>query len=133
MHQVLPANNLQLRQLPKTIWRFRTQHFGDRIRHGAAFSSGMGNQAAIAQALSINPRTLQRRLAAEGLFFEDIVDDIRKHQLVELVQQADAPPLVQIAWMLGYTEASTLSRSCTRWFGCTPGMLRTRIGEVKRP
>ncbi len=139
LHQVLPANNPQLRRFAQDYLDQQfgdpTQHFGDRIRSMVRrfLSSGMGNQAAIAQALSINPRTLQRRLAAEGLFFEDIVDDIRKHQLVELVQQADAPPLVQIAWMLGYTEASTLSRSCTRWFGCTPGMLRTRIGEVKSP
>ena len=93
-------------------------------------SSGMGNQAAIARALSVHPRTLQRRLAAEGLYFEDIVDKLRKHQLVELLEQPDAPPLIQIAWMLGYTESSTLNRSCLRWFGCTPGMLRKQHSRV---
>lgn len=71
------------------------------------------------------------RLDAEGLHFEDIVDDIREHQLLEMVQQTDAPPLIQTAWMLGYTESPTLNRSCLRWFGCTPGVLRQRAGDIK--
>nr|WP_326528238.1 AraC family transcriptional regulator ligand-binding domain-containing protein [Rhodoferax sp.] len=132
----LPANNPQMRQLAQDYLDQQfgdpAQHFADRIRSMVRrfLSSGMGNQAAIARALSINPRTLQRRLAAEGLYFEDIVDDIRKHQLLELLDQAQAPPLTQIAWMLGYTEASTLNRSCLRWYGCTPGTLRQRRNEL---
>jgi AraC-like DNA-binding protein len=130
--QILPANNPQLRQIAQSYLDQKvgdpSQHFGDRIRSMLRrfLSSGMGNQAAIAQVLSINTRTLQRRLAAEGLYFEDIVDDLRKHQLLELVEQTDAPNFVQIAWMLGYTESSTLSRSCKRWYGCAPGELRRR-------
>lgn len=133
LQQVLPANNPQLRQYAQSYLDQQfgdpAQHFGDRIRSMVRrfLSSGMGNQVAIAQALSINPRTLQRRLAAEGLYFEDIVDSIRKVQLQEFLHQADPPPLIQIALMLGYTESSTLNRSCVRWFGCTPGALKRHI------
>ena len=133
LHQVLPANNPQLRQLAQNYLDQQfgdpTQPFGDRIRSMVRrfLSSGMGNQADIARALTIHPRTLQRRLASEGLYFEDIVDEIRKLQLQDLLHQADSPPLHQIALMLGYTESSTLNRSCVRWFGCTPRTLKRNV------
>ncbi len=141
LQQVLPANNQQLRQSAQKYLDEQfgdpAQHFGDRIRSMVRrfLSSGMGNQAAIARALSINPRTLQRRLAAEGLYFEDIVDDMRKQQITQLLALDDAPPLVQVAMMLGYTEASALNRSCRRWYGCTPGVLRhtVRKGNTDNP
>ena len=133
LQQALPAHNSQLKQFAQDYLDRQfgnpEQHFGARIRSMVQrfLSSGMGNQAAISQALSINPRTLQRRLAAEGLYFEDMVDEIRKHQFIELVQQAVSPPFSQIAGMLGYTETSTLNRSCMRWFGCTPSVLKRRL------
>ncbi len=138
LQQVLPEHNAQLQQFAQNYLDQQfgdpAQHFGDRIRSMVRrfLSSGMGNQSDIARALSINPRTLQRRLAAEGLYFEDIVDEMRKQQLQDLLGQMDAPPLIQIAMMLGYTESSTLNRSCQRWFDCTPATLRERLLARKR-
>ena len=137
---VLPENNPQLREYAQSYLDRQfgdpTQHFGDRIRSMVRrfLSSGMGNQMAIARALSINPRTLQRRLSAEGLIFENIVDEIRMQQLLDLLAQPEAQSLAHIAWMLGYTEASTLHRSCLRWYGCTPGALRQQeVSQTELP
>ena len=102
-----------------------SQHFADHMRSMLRrfLSTGMGNQRDIAGVLSIHPRTLQRRLAGEGENFEDLVDDIRKEQLLSLLQDATKPTLTQIAMILGYSEQSSLIRACRRWYGCTPTAL----------
>lgn len=128
--QPLPAHNAQLQAFAS---QYLDRHFGDPLqRFGDLIrnmlrrflSSGMGNQADIAKILSLHPRTVQRRLAAEGLQFERLLDDIRQEQFLALVGDADPLPLAQIAFMLGYSEQSVLNRSCRRWYGCTPVALR---------
>lgn len=77
----------------------------------------------IADQLGMHPRTLQRRLAAEGARCQDIIDRERRDQAARYL----ADPrfrLSQIAGLLGYAEQSTLNRSCRRWFGKTPRELR---------
>ena len=83
------------------------------------------SQAVIAQALSMHPRTLQRRLGAEGAVFEQIVDDMRKELFVQLIRQKPGPSITQIAYILGYAEVSVLTRSSKRWFDRTPRQLRS--------
>jgi len=36
--------------------------------------------------------------------------------------------LTEVATLLGYSESSVLTRSCQRWFGCTPLTLRRNTG-----
>ncbi|MBK9574827.1 MAG: AraC family transcriptional regulator ligand-binding domain-containing protein [Rhodoferax sp.] len=131
--QPLPAHNPQLRAFAQQYLDHHfgdpAQHFGDRIRNMVRrfLSSGMGNQRDIASALSIHTRTLQRRLAAEGLCFEDMVDAIRKEQLEDLLKNTRHPPMMQMAMMLGYSDQPNLYRSCRRWYQCTPSALRKRL------
>lgn len=81
----------------------------------------------IAQAMAVHPRTLQRRLAAEGLQFDALLDDVRREQLQDLIKKAPDLALSQIALMLGYTQQAALTRSCRRWFGCAPSALRQKV------
>lgn len=86
-------------------------------------ASGGGTQAAIADALALHPRTFQRRLQEEGTTFEAVVDNVRRE--VALRSLADERiSLGQITERLGYSEASVLTRSCHRWFSCSPRELR---------
>ncbi|MDE2368802.1 MAG: AraC family transcriptional regulator ligand-binding domain-containing protein [Burkholderiales bacterium] len=126
----LPEHNPMLRQLAQS---YVDQHFGspdqvfaDRVRSMVRrfLGSGQSTQASIAGMLSIHPRTMQRRLLDEGHRFEDIVDSIRREMLVELLSRQAALSLSQIALMLGYSEQAALTRSCRRWFDCTPTELR---------
>jgi AraC-like DNA-binding protein len=77
----------------------------------------------IAAELCLHPRTLQRRLRAEGRSFESIKDEVRREVAMRYLQQADMP-LTRVAEKLGYAEASVLSRSCYRWFSASPRQLR---------
>ena len=77
----------------------------------------------IAQQLGLHGRTLQRRLAAQAVSFEDITDKVRKTRAQEYLPLASIP-LLQVASLLGYSEQSSFSRACLRWFGQPPEQVR---------
>lgn len=107
----------------------------DRVRRVVRkfLGTGRSGHADVAWALSMQPRTLQRRLAEEGVTFERLVDEVRKARFLELIALRAGPGLTQIAHILGYAEASVLTRSCRRWFGVTPKALRRANGPASGP
>lgn len=82
----------------------------------------------IAEDLCIHPRTLHRRLLSEGKSFEDIKDEVRRDVARYYLERTDVS-FTRIAEKLGYSETSVLSRSCLRWFGCSPSDMRLRVGD----
>lgn len=81
--------------------------------------TGQCNADNIAAELAMHPRTLQRKLVYEQLRYEQLLDNERR-QLAERYLADSGFQMVQIAGLLGYTEQSTFSRACKRWFGTTP-------------
>jgi AraC-like DNA-binding protein len=79
--------------------------------------------SSVASMLGMHPRTLQRRLRAEGESVESIKDSARRDIALRYLKQSSVP-LIRVAKMLGYSETSTLSRSCYRWFSLSPRQLR---------
>ena len=128
----LPERNPLLLQMAKS---YIEQNFGvsrqlisDRVRVLARQLMGVGRatQGGIASALAMHAKTLQRRLLAEGERFDLLLDIERRDRFVELLMQPSRPSLAQIALMVGYSEQAALTRSCQRWFGCSPSALRQR-------
>lgn len=81
---------------------------------------------AIAQELAMHPRTLQRRLAEEGVRCQEIIDEERRRQAARYLAEPRLH-LGQIAGMLGFAEQSSLNRACQRWFGSTPRQYRATL------
>jgi AraC-like DNA-binding protein len=79
--------------------------------------------AAIARPLRMHARTLQRRLAAEGASFDQILDDVRRQTAHRLITTTDVP-FTQVTAMVSLTEQSALSRAVRRWYGVSPRELR---------
>jgi AraC-like DNA-binding protein len=79
--------------------------------------------SSVASMLGMHPRTLQRRLRSEGESVESIKDNARRDIALRYLKQSSVP-LIRVAKMLGYSETSTLSRSCYRWFSLSPRQLR---------
>lgn len=78
---------------------------------------------AIARQLNLSARTLQRKLQDANLSFTQLVDDVRR----ELAERylADAKlDLVDIAFLLGYSEQSAFTRAYKRWTGRAPTAAR---------
>lgn len=80
----------------------------------------------IAEQFDLHPKMLQRRLADEGTTFVAVVDQVRK-EIVWQYLRAGQSSLVQLAREIGYAEQSVLTRSCRRWFGCSPTDYRKRL------
>ncbi|EUA67508.1 bacterial regulatory helix-turn-helix s, AraC family protein [Mycobacteroides abscessus subsp. bolletii 1513] len=82
---------------------------------------GLGD---IALHLGVHPKTLQRRLGAEGMTFAALVDQIRREAAERLLSDTDLS-LDHLSRQLGYAEQSVFTRSCKRWFGTTPSAYRS--------
>ncbi|MGU3584183.1 AraC family transcriptional regulator [Rhodococcus sp. C26F] len=84
-----------------------------------ALPAGAATLGEVAELMMMHPRALQRRLAESGTTFEHLVDETRREIALGLLANRSVP-LATIAQQLGYSEQSTLTRSCRRWFGATP-------------
>ncbi|MFE3023262.1 AraC family transcriptional regulator [Nocardia tengchongensis] len=77
----------------------------------------------VARLLTIHPRTLQRRLTAEGTTFAAILDEVRRDEARRYLTTTDMP-MSQVASLLGLSEQSVFTRCCQRWWGATPTAVR---------
>jgi AraC-like DNA-binding protein len=78
---------------------------------------------AIADAMHMSARTLQRRLEAEGESFSEIVDGVRER----LARRWLADPgrtISEVAYGLGFSDLAAFSRAFKRWTGKPPGAWR---------
>ncbi|MEE4193357.1 MAG: AraC family transcriptional regulator [Halieaceae bacterium] len=87
---------------------------------------GPPSQKAIAEAMHVSNRTLQRKLKEEGTSFIDLLQDAR----LSLARKYLAQPqrsIVEIAYLLGFSEPSTFSRAFKRWTGQAPAEYRAGL------
>ncbi|KXF51971.1 AraC family transcriptional regulator [Rhodococcus sp. SC4] len=87
--------------------------------------TGAATLPVVAAQFRLHPKALQRRLAVEGATFAQVVDDIRLELARRYLRDTDMT-LTHLARELGYAEQSVLTRSCHRWFGSSPVVLRDR-------
>jgi AraC-like DNA-binding protein len=77
----------------------------------------------VAQKLGMSERTLARRLAKEGVSFNEVLQELKANLATRYLEQ-DGMPISKIAWLLGFEEASSFSHACRRWTGKSPRELR---------
>lgn len=79
----------------------------------------------VARRLACSPRSLQRRLAEHGgQNFKELVDDVRRGLALQYMQDVTLS-LLDIAFLLGFSEQSGFQRAFKRWTGTTPGLYRS--------
>ncbi len=79
-----------------------------------------------AEMAELSPRTLRRRLSAEGTSWRAVVDQARIDACHRLLGDPGRP-LSQIATALGYSDQAHLTRAFRRWTGETPSAYRRRL------
>jgi AraC-like DNA-binding protein len=84
-----------------------------------ALTGGVPSMAAIARRLGTSDRTLRRALDREGIGFRGLVDDVRRELAAEYLSTSRAT-VTEIAFLLGFSEASAFSRAFRRWYGRAP-------------
>jgi len=78
----------------------------------------------VATGMGMSPRTLSRKLAAEGTSFFQLLDDLRKSLSKSYLRDSDLM-LAEIAFLLGYAGLSSFNDAFKRWTGHSPGQFRT--------
>jgi AraC-like DNA-binding protein len=125
LHAMLTAQceEMQVKQLRPAEVRVSVENqIAPLLPHGKASASD------IARKLGMSQRTLARRLAAEGLSFTVVLDEMRCDLAKRYLGEADLP-ITTIAWLLGYQEISTFTHAFRRWTGKTPTQARMNKRE----
>ncbi len=84
---------------------------------------GNGSLEEVAAHLSMHPRTLKRRLQAEGTSFRSLLNESR-FQLARQLLAGTRIEVTDIALALGYSELSGFTHAFQRWSGTAPSEWR---------
>ena len=85
--------------------------------------TGRCNQQAVATALGISSRTLNRHLERAGSSYREIADYSRFAASRMLIRETDMP-LGNVAQLLEYADLSSFGRAFKRWTGLSPATWR---------
>lgn len=77
----------------------------------------------VAQMLNTSPRTLRRRLDAEGASFQPLLDRVRAEHATRYLKNTRLP-LASIAYTIGFSDPSNFRRAYRKWTGVTPAEVR---------
>jgi len=77
----------------------------------------------IGRQFGMSARTLQRRLADEGISYQKLLDDARKAAAGRYLAESTLA-IGEIAYLLGYSESAAFHRAFRRWYGSTPEAFR---------
>ncbi len=134
LEQKLPAADPTLakllqRQADELLARLpRVENIGDQVRRviQEELRGGEPSMEQIARRLATTSSTLRRRLSAEGQSFRELLERTR----LELARAYLADPrlsITEVAFRLGFRDASTFFKSFKRWTGCTPAEYRRSV------
>ncbi|AZV79238.1 AraC family transcriptional regulator [Parasedimentitalea marina] len=105
------------RELPGLVFEVE-RVIADLLARGAATLDN------VAIEMGMSPRTLSRKLAAEGTSFFRVLEDLRKSLSKSYLRDSDLV-LAEIAFLLGYSGLSSFNEAFKRWTGSSPGQYRT--------
>jgi AraC-like DNA-binding protein len=78
----------------------------------------------VARELRISDRTLQRRLLAQRLTFQNLVEEARREMAQHYLLQSSLE-LNETAYLLGYEDPNSFIRAFHQWEGTSPGEWRS--------
>ncbi|ROL81350.1 AraC family transcriptional regulator [Pseudomonas protegens] len=77
----------------------------------------------ISRNMGLSSRTLQRRLKSCGIDFEDLRDETRRSEALQLIASGRYTA-TEIAYMVGYSDQAHFTRAFKRWTGSSPSRYR---------
>lgn len=90
--------------------------------------SNRASMDSVASELAMHRRTLDRKLKAFGLNFQDLSDEVRYEVARQLLGDT-AMPVIAIAASLHYNDASAFTHAFRRWSGHSPTQWRRQSGR----
>jgi AraC-like DNA-binding protein len=87
---------------------------------------------AVARALAMSTRSLQRQLTAEGVSYRELLEATRKDAAERYLANSSLP-IDEIAFLLGYSDVAAFHRAFKRWNNSTPLTFRQQHSLRRRP
>jgi AraC-like DNA-binding protein len=105
-----------------------------QIRQLLASELGRGDPGIVtlAQHLHMTPRTLRRRLAEIGTTHRDILEQLRKELALRYLGERSIGTS-EVAFLLGYSNASAFHKAFKRWTGVSASEYRRRGSPRAKP
>jgi AraC-like DNA-binding protein len=88
--------------------------------------AGEPSQSAVAKQMAMSERTLQRRLQAEGVTFNELLEQARRTFACSYLADRKLAAY-EVSFVLGYSEPATFFRAFKRWTGQTPQQYRSTV------
>ena len=85
--------------------------------------SGVPRQGIIASDLNMSLRNFQRKLSQSGTSYTDVLSHVR-HEMACYYLKAPGYPIIEVSYLLGFTDPSNFSRAFKRWTGQSPNHFR---------
>jgi len=85
--------------------------------------AGEATMNSVASQLGLSRQSLFRKLKAEGVTFEQVLDELR-HELALRYLNGDGLSVKETAFRLGFSEPASFSRAFKRWTGTSPLAVR---------
>ncbi|PRY92054.1 AraC family transcriptional regulator [Hasllibacter halocynthiae] len=82
--------------------------------------AGFPSLDAAARLMKMSPKTLHRRLAAEGTSYRGVLESVRSRLALEYLQTRRIS-VQETAFLLGYSDSANFRRAFKRWHGVPPG------------
>jgi AraC-like DNA-binding protein len=101
----------------------------DQVRRllWSELSAGVPGLDAVGRVLGMSPRTLQRRLRAEGTTLSAMLTQVRHDLALPLLGDGQLA-VAEVAFLLGYEDPSAFNRAFRRWSGRSPRAFRRAAG-----
>ena len=85
--------------------------------------TGEAKVETIARKLGLSRQTLFRKLKAEGVTFEQVLDELRRKLALEYLNGKNVS-VNETAYQLGFSDAAAFSRAFKRWTGASPSTMK---------
>lgn len=76
--------------------------------------------------LGVSRSTMQRRLQAEGMLYQDILDRVRQELAIRYLAKSALMPS-EIAGLLGFSDPKSFQRAFKAWTGTPPAAFRNQL------
>lgn len=113
------AREMLHRLAPSESWSERVTH----ELHQTMLRGDRPMLGSVASALAISPRHLQNKLREEGTTYRTVLDELRQETALHYLERQDVP-IVDVAFLLGFSEQSAFNHAFRRWTGTSPQQYR---------
>lgn len=101
----------------------RQSRYGELVKRQLRLQAIIPDRDTLAQALNVSPRTLARKLEAEGISFKQLRQEVQQSRAEQALSKGELS-MGALAEQLGFADSAAFSRAFKGWTGIAPSEWR---------